>query len=82
MTAPAPYDATPAPYEYSVYIRPFQEGDTVRCGNDPDSCKVLGTWSDWLWLYSLASHSLAPFTAGARDCSLVKEAEVPRWPNW
>ena len=59
MTSAAPYDATA--YDDSAYSQllrdsqPLQEGDTVRCGDNPDDCRVIGTWSDWLWLHSLLS---------------------------
>jgi len=77
MTSAALFDATAATYDDSTYSRPFQEGDIVRCGDDPDDCTVIGTWSDWLWLHPL--HSV-PFTARARACNLVRIAEPPRWP--
>jgi len=56
MTSAAPYDAPAAAYDGSAYCQPLhdsqplQEGDTVHCGDNPDDCKVIGTWSDWLWL--------------------------------
>ncbi|HTR13570.1 MAG TPA: hypothetical protein VMI72_10050 [Roseiarcus sp.] len=80
MTTTVPYDATAAIYDDADYVRPLQEGDIVRCGDIRDDCKVLGAWSDWVWLYSLNSGSLAPFTARVRDCDLMKQAEAPRWP--
>jgi len=79
MTTAVAYDATPATYDDSFYARRFQGGDTVRCSDNPDDCRVLWTWSDWLWLCSLDARS-APFTARARDCDLVKQAEEPLWP--
>jgi len=81
MTPAAPYDATAATYDDSAHDQPLQEDDTVRFGDNPDDCKVLGTWSDWLWLYSLDLRSHAPFTARASDCYLVRRAEAPRWPS-
>jgi hypothetical protein len=86
MTSAAPYDATVAAYDDSAYSQllrdsqPPQEGDTVRCGDNPDDCRVIGTWSDWLWLHSLHPRNLAPFTARAGACKLVRRAEPPRWP--
>jgi hypothetical protein len=86
MTSAAPYDASAATYDDSAYSQslevsqPLQEGDTVRCGDNPDDCKVIGTWSDWLWLHSLHPHNLAPFTARPGACKLVKRAEPPGWP--
>jgi hypothetical protein len=71
MTSAALFDATAATYDDSTYSRPFQEGDVVRCGDDPDDCRVIGTWSDWLWLHPLHS---APFTARAGACNLVRRA--------
>jgi len=59
MTSAAPYDATAAAYNDSAYSQPLQdsqhleEGDTVRCGDNPEDCRVIGSWSDWLWLHSL-----------------------------
>jgi hypothetical protein len=86
MTFAAPYDATGATYDHSAYSQPLQlsqplqEGDTVRCGDNPDDCRVIGTWSDWLWLYSLHPRNVAPFTARAGACKLVRRAEPPSWP--
>ena len=86
MTSAAPYDATAAPYDDSAYSQPLrdsqplQEGDTVRCGDNPDDCRVIGTWCDWLWLHSLHPRNLAPFTARAGACKLVRRAEPPGWP--
>jgi len=80
MTTTLAYDATAATYDDADYLRPLQEGDTVRCGEGPDDCSVLGAWSDWVWLCALSARNLAPFTARASDCELVKHAEAPRWP--
>jgi hypothetical protein len=76
MTSAAPYDATVAAYDDSAYSQ--QEGDTVRCGDNPDDCRVIGTWSDWLWIHSLHPRNLAPFTVRAGVCKLVRRAEPPR----
>jgi hypothetical protein len=87
MTSAAPYDATTAAYDDSAHSQllqgsqPLQEGDTVRCGDNPDECKVIGTWRDWLWLHSLHPRNLAPFTARAGACKLLRRAEPPSWPN-
>jgi hypothetical protein len=80
MTSAAMYDATAATYDDWTYSQPLQEGDTVRCGDNPDDCRVIGTWSDWLWLHSLHPRNLAPFTARAGACKLVRRAELPGWP--
>jgi hypothetical protein len=84
MTSAAPYDATVAGYDaYSQLLRdtqPLREGDTARYGDNPDDCRVIGTWSDWLWLHSLHPRNLAPFTARSGACKLVRRAEPPRWP--
>ena len=86
MTSAAPYDATAAAYDDSAHSQllqgsgPLQEGDTVRCGDNPDDCRVIGTWSDWLWLHSLHPRNLAPFTARAGACKLVRRAEPSSWP--
>jgi hypothetical protein len=86
MTSAAPYDATAAAYDDSAYSQllrdsqPVQEGDIVRCGDNPDGCRVIGTWSDWFWLHSLHPRNLAPFTARAGACKLVRRAEPPSWP--
>jgi len=85
MTSAAPYDATAAAYDDSAHSQlpqgsgRLQEGDTVRCGDNPDDCRVIGTWSGWLWLNSLHPRNLAPFTARAGACKLVRHAEAPRW---
>ena len=78
MTSAAPYDTTAAAYNESAYSQHLQEGDTVRCGDNPDDCRVIGTWSDWLWLHSLHPRNLAPFTARAGACKLVRRAEPPQ----
>lgn len=83
MTSAAPHHATAATaarYDDTAYNQLLQEGDTVRCGDDPDECKVIGTWSDWLWLHSLHPRNLAPFTARVSACKLVRRAEPPKWP--
>ncbi len=80
MTSTAPYDATAAAYDDSAYSQPLQEGDTVRCEDNPDDCRVIGTWSDWLWLHSLHPRNLAPFTARAGACKFVRRAEPPGRP--
>ena len=80
MTSAALYDATAATDDHSAYSGPLQEGDTVRCWDNPDDCKVIGTWNDWLWLHSLHPRDLAPFTARAGACKLVRRAEAPGWP--
>jgi hypothetical protein len=83
MTSAATYDATAATaarFDDTAYSQLLQEGDTVRCGEDRDECKVIGTWSDWLWLLSLHPRNLAPFTARAGACKLLRRAEPPKWP--
>ena len=86
MTSAAPHDATASAYNNSAYSQPLQdnqdthEGDIVRCGDNPDDCRVIGTWSDWLWLHSLHPHNFAPFTARASACELVSRAEPRHWP--
>jgi hypothetical protein len=80
MMSAALYDATAATYDDSAYGEPLQEGDTVRCGDNPDDCRVIGTWSDWLWLHSLHPAILAPFTARAGSCKLVRRAGPPGLP--
>ncbi len=55
MTSAALFDATAATYDDSTYSLPFQEDDTVRCGDNPGDCKIIGTWSDWLWRHPLRS---------------------------
>jgi len=86
MTSAAPYDATAAAYSGSAFSQalqdsqPLLEGDTVRCEDNPDDCRVIGTWSDWLWLHSLHPRNLAPFTARAGACKLVRRAEPSSWP--
>jgi hypothetical protein len=86
MTSAPSYDATAAAYSERAYSeplqdsRPLEEGDIVRSGDNPDDCRVIGTWSDWLWLHSLHPHDFAPFTARAGACKLVKRAEPPHWP--
>ena len=86
MTSAALYDATAAAHDDAAYSQPLQdsqpleEGDIVRCGDNPDDCTVIGTWSNWLWLHSLHPHDLAPFTARAGACNLVRRAELARWP--
>ena len=74
MTSAALYDVTD---DHSAYSGPLQEGDTVRCGDNPDDCKVIGTWNDWLWLHSLHPHNLAPFTARSGACKLVRRVKPP-----
>jgi hypothetical protein len=87
MTSAAPYDATAAAYNDSEYSQPLQdsellqEGDIVRCGDNPDDCRVIGAWSDWLWLHSLHPRNLAPFTACAGACKLVRRADLPSRPS-
>ena len=86
MTSAAPYDATAAAYDDSAHSQlpqgsgRLQEGDTVRCGDNPDDCRVIGTWSGWLWLNSLHPRNLAPFTARAGACKFVRRAEPPSRP--
>jgi hypothetical protein len=86
MTSAAPYDTAAVVYDDPAYSQllwdsqPLQEGDTVRCGDNPDDCRVIGTWSDWLWLHSLHPCNLAPFTARAGACKLMRRGEPPRWP--
>jgi hypothetical protein len=75
MTSAALY-ATAAT-DHSPHSGPLQEGDTVHCWDNPDDCKVIGTWNDWLWLHSLHPRDLAPFTARAGACKLVRPAEPP-----
>ena len=80
MTSAATYDVTAATasrYDDTAYSQLLQEGDTVRCGDDPDECKIIGRWSDWLWLHSLHPRDHAPFTARASACKLVRRAEPP-----
>ena len=86
MTFAAPYDATTAACDdFPAYYQALQdsqlllEGDTVRCEDNPDDCRVIGTWSDWLWLHSLHPRDLAPFTARAGACKLVRRAEPSSW---
>jgi hypothetical protein len=69
MTSAAPYDATA--YDDSAYL---QEGDTVRCGDNPNDCRVIGTWGDWLWLHSVHPRNLAPFTSRAGACKPSRPA--------
>ena len=79
MTTTVACSASAPTYDDPFYARRFQGGDTVRCSDNPDNCRVLWTWSDWLWLCSLDARS-APFTARARDCDLVQQAEQSQWP--
>ena len=78
MTSAALY-ATAATDDHSAHSGHLQEGDTVHCWDNPDDCKVIGTWNDWLWLHSLHPRDLAPFTARAGACQLVRRAEPPEW---
>ena len=48
MTSAALYYATAATDNHSARSGALQEGDTVRCSDNPDDCKVIGTWNDWL----------------------------------
>jgi hypothetical protein len=76
MTSAALYGATAATDNHSARSGALQEGDTVRCSDNPDDCKVIGTWNDWLWLHSLHPRDLAPFTARAGACKLVRRADT------
>ena len=86
MTSAALYGASAAAYDDSAYSQAppdsqqLLEGDTVRCEDNPDECKVIGIWSDWLWLHSLHPRGSAPFTSRAGACKLVRRAEPSSWP--
>jgi hypothetical protein len=86
MASAAPYDATTTAYDDSANThalqdsQPVLEGDIVHCGDNPDDCKVIGIWSDWVWLHSLHPRDRAPFTARASACKLVRRAEPSNWP--
>ena len=62
------------PKSHSLDFVRFEEGDVVRYNASPDSCSVLGSWTDWLWLRS-SNARFPPFTARARHCDLVRRAD-------
>ena len=86
MTSAAQFDADTQVYNDSAFSQPLQEGqdlqegDIVRFGDNPDDCRIIGTWSDWLWLHSLHPRDFAPFTARAGACKLVTRAQPRSWP--
>ena len=60
-----------AKYDELVDLQTFRAGDTVRCLHNDESCVVLWTWSDWLWLDTLDFIDAAPYTGRAADYMLV-----------
>ena len=60
-----------AKYDESVEVTNFRAGDTVRCLYNDESCVVIWTWNDWLWLNPLDFIDAAPFTGRAADYTLV-----------
>ncbi len=55
----------------SVDVWTFRAGDTVRCLYNDETCVVIWTCDDWLWLNPLDLIDAAPFTGRAADYALV-----------
>jgi len=59
-------------YDDSGNLQLFRAGDTVRRRDNSDSCVVIWTWDDWLWLDRVEDFHTAPFTARAGEYDLVR----------
>jgi hypothetical protein len=60
-----------AKHDDSVNVRPFRAGDTVRCQYNDETCVIIWTREDWLWLDPVEYTDATPFTGRAHDYLLV-----------
>ena len=59
-------------YDDSGNSKLFRAGDTVRGRDDNESCVVIWTWDNWLWLDSVENFHTPPFTARADAYDLIR----------
>ena len=50
----------------------FRSGDTVRCRYNDETCVVIWTRGDWLWLDPVEYVDAAPFSGRVQDYHLVR----------
>jgi hypothetical protein len=55
-----------------VDVRHFRPGDTVRCQYNDETCVVIWTRGEWLWLDAVENIDAAPFSGRAHDYVLVR----------
>ena len=55
-----------------VNARPFRAGDIVRSQSNDETCVVIWTRGDWLWLDPVESVDAAPFSGRAHDYELMR----------
>ena len=55
----------------SVDASSFRAGDTVRCRYNDETCVVIWTRDEWLWLDPVEYSDAAPFSGRAHDYVLV-----------
>ena len=58
-------------YDEPADIRSFRAGDTVRCRRTDETCTIIWTWGEWLWLDPVEYVDAAPFSGRAGDYDLV-----------
>jgi len=55
-----------------VTDRLFRPGDIVRCQYNDETCTVIWSRDDWLWLDPVEYIDAAPFSGRAHDYVLVR----------
>jgi hypothetical protein len=55
-------------------VRLFRPGDTVRCQYNNETCVVIWTRGEWLWLDPIEYVDAAPFSGRAHDYVLVRRS--------
>jgi hypothetical protein len=60
-----------ANYDELGDIRSFRSGDTVRSRRDGETCAVIWTWGEWLWLDPIEYVDAAPYSGRAAEYDLV-----------
>ena len=60
-----------AKYDESADIRCFRAGDTVRSRRDNETCAVIWTWGEWLWLDPIEYVDAAPYSGRTADYDLL-----------
>jgi hypothetical protein len=62
------------PDDDEANVRFFRAGDTVRCQQNEETCVVIWTRGDWLWLDPVEYTDAAPFSGRAHDYDLIRRS--------
>ncbi len=72
--ATASRETPAARQDESTYFQTFRHGDTVRRRDNNETCVVIGSWDEWLWLNPIDYRDATPFTGRACDYDLIGRA--------